>query len=66
MMTTWFTSNKLPRFTHQQRNVIIQMDEIHVKSDITYKGGKIIGSSGDPSEPTRTILALMVSSLHRR
>ena len=61
-----FLKQATEQFTHQQRNVIIQMDEIHVKSDLTYKAGKIFGSSGDLNEPTRTILALMVSSLYKR
>ena len=62
MMTT---SLPQPSFTHiseKQRNVIVQMDEIQVKSDITYNGGKHIGFSWDPNH----LLALMVSSLHRK
>ena len=42
------------------------MDEIHVKSELTYKAGKVIVSSGNFNEPTRTVLALMVSSLHKK
>ena len=42
------------------------MDEIHVKSELTYKAGKVIGFSGNFNEPTRTVLALMVSSLHKK
>ena len=30
-------------FSPREINVIVQMDEIHVRSDILYKGGKIIG-----------------------
>ena len=40
------------------------MDEIHIKSDISYKGGKIIGSTLDSNEPTKTVFAVMVSSLY--
>ena len=43
-------------FTSLQRNVIIHMDEIHIKSDISYKGGKIIGSTLNSNEPTKTVL----------
>ena len=51
-------------FTSLQRNVIIHMDAIHIKSDITYKGGKIIGSILNSNEPTKTVFAVMVSSLY--
>ena len=51
-------------FTSLQRNVIIHMDEIHIKSDISYKGGKIIGSILNSNEPTKTVFAVMVSSLY--
>ena len=39
-------------FTPQERNVIIQMDEIHVKSEISYKGGKVYGPNLAPEDPT--------------
>ena len=42
------------------------MDEIHVKSDLTYKAGKIIVDSLDPNDPTRTVFSIMVSSLFRK
>ena len=42
------------------------MDEIHVKSDVTYKGGKIYGSSLSPEDPIKTVFAIMVSSLHKK
>ena len=42
------------------------MDEIHVKSTFTYKGGKIIGSSLDPTDPAKTVFAFMVSSLSKK
>lgn len=53
-------------FSSEQRHVIIQMDEIHVRSDISYKGGKIFGSSLDAADPTRTVFAIMVSSLFKK
>ena len=34
------------------------MDEIHVKSDISYKGGKIFGSNLDSGDATKTVLLL--------
>ena len=53
-------------FTPHERNVIIQMDEIHVKSEISYKGGKVYGRNLNPEDPTRTVFAVMVSSLHKK
>ena len=61
-----FLKQATVNFTLEQRNVIVQMDEIHVKSDQTYKGGKMIELSGSLNEPTRTVLALMVSSLYKK
>ena len=61
-----FLKQATVNFTLQQRIVIVQKDEIHVKSDLTYKGGKVIGSSGSLHEPIRTLLALMVSSLYKK
>ena len=42
------------------------MDEIHVKSELTYKGGRVFGSSLNPNGPAKTIFAFMVSSLSKR
>ena len=53
-------------FSLEQRHVIFQMDEIHVKSDISYKGGKIICSNIDPDNPTKTVFAIMVSSMYKK
>ena len=38
-------------FTPQERNVIIQMDDIHVKSEISYKGGKVYSPNLHPEDP---------------
>ena len=53
-------------FSSKEKNVIIQMDEIHVKSDIAYKGGEIFAPNLNPEDPTRTVFAIMVSSLHKK
>ena len=53
-------------FSPRERNVIVQMDAIHVRSDISYKGGKIFGPNLTPDDPTRTVFAVMVSSLHKK
>ena len=42
------------------------MDEIHVKSEFTYKGGSIIESSQNDTEPAKNIFAFMVSSLSKK
>ena len=42
------------------------MDEVHVKSDISYKGGGIFGPNLSPDNPTKTVFAIMVSSLHKK
>ena len=39
---TNFLQQATAAFSTQQRNVILQMDEIHIKPDLTYKAGKII------------------------
>ena len=33
----------------------MQMDEIHVKSDISYKGGRLFASNLEPDNPTKTV-----------
>ena len=37
-----------------------------MKSDLTYKAGKIVGGSLDPNDPTKTVFSIMVSSLFRK
>ena len=53
-------------FSPEQKHVIIQMDEIHVKSDISCKGDKIYPSILNPDDPTKTVFAIMVSSLYKK
>ena len=53
-------------FSSEEKNVIVQMDEIHVRSDIAYNGGKLFAPNLDPKDPTRTVFAIMVSSLHKK
>ena len=42
------------------------MDDIHIKSDISYEGGKLVGSNLNPDDPTKTVFAIMISSLHKK
>ena len=42
------------------------MDEVHIRSDACYKGGRIIGSIEHPEDPPTTVFSIMVSSLARR
>ena len=53
-------------FRNIERNVILQMDEIHVQSTVDYKGGRIIGYSMSPNEPIKTVFAIMASNLYRK
>ena len=55
-------------FCKFKKYVLLQLDEIHVKSDHSYKGGKIFGSpfinsNSNHPEPAKTVLAFQVSSL---
>ena len=61
-----YLSQVTSSFRHQEKNVIVQMDEIHVKSDISYKGGKVYGLNISPENSTRTVFTIMVSSLFKK
>lgn len=61
-----FLVSSASQFNQREKNVIIQMDEIHAKSELTYKGGKVFGSSLNTTEPAKTIFAFMVSSLSKK
>ena len=61
-----YLSQVTSTFSSQEKNVIVQMDEIHVKSDISFKGRKIFGPNISPENPTRTVFAIIVSSLHKK
>ena len=39
------------------------MDEVHIRSDASYKGGRVIGSIDNPDDPHTTIFSMIVSSL---
>ena len=39
------------------------MDEVHIRSDASYKGGRVIGSIDNPDDPHTTVFSIMVSSL---
>ena len=39
------------KFSHKERHVILQMDEVHIRSDASYKGGKVLGTIDNPSDP---------------
>ena len=50
-------------FNDLERHVILQMDEVHIRSDASYKGGTVIGSIDNPDDPHTTVFSMMVSSL---
>ena len=41
------------------------MDEIHVISDISYRG-RLFASNLEPDNPTKTVFAIMISSLYKK
>ena len=45
---------------------ILHLDEIHVKSEFSYTGGRILGSSSTRTEAANTVLAFMISSLCKK
>ena len=53
------------KFSDRERHVILQMDGVHIRSDVAYKGGKILALD-IPNDPATTIFSLMVSSLMRK
>ena len=38
------------------------MDEVHIRSDASYKGGKIIGSIDHPEDPPTIVFYMMITS----
>ena len=42
------------------------MDEVHIRSNASYKGGRVIGSIDNPDDPYTTVFSMMVSSLSSR
>ena len=63
---TAYLNQSTVNISSQEKNVIVQMDEIHVTSDVSYKGGEIIGSCLNPDDPIKTVFAITVSSLHKK
>ena len=39
------------------------MDEVHIRSDASFKGGKVWGGVDNPSDPPTTVFSMMISSL---
>ena len=50
-------------FNDKERHVLLAMDEVHIRSDASYKGGRIIGSIKHPEDPPTTVFSMMVTSL---
>ena len=42
-------------FSQIDRHVNILMDEVHIRSDASYKGGKILGAIDNPGDPPTTV-----------
>ena len=51
----------------KQRQLVLNIDEVYVQSDFSYKGGKIYGSSSSNVQvAAKTVLAFMVTSLFEK
>ena len=50
-------------FNDLKRDVILQMDEVHIRSDANYKRGRVFGSIDNQDDPHTTVFSMMVSSL---
>ena len=50
----------------RERHVILQMDEVHIRSDASFKGGKVLGAIDYPSDPPTTVFSMMISSLMKK
>ena len=62
-----FLIKSTAKFTKQQRQLVLNIDEVYVQSDFSYKGGKIYGSSSSNVEvAAKTVLAFMVTSLFEK
>ena len=48
------------KFEARERHVILQMDEVHIRSDASYKGGRILGSINYPNDPPTTVFSMRV------
>ena len=55
-----FLQQATANFNTHERNIVLQMDEIHVKADLTYKSGKFFDGSLGTDDPTKTVLAIII------
>ena len=51
------------QLSETQKIIAIQMDEIHVKSCVSYSGGRLVGSSSNNREKASTVQAFLISSV---
>lgn len=58
-----YLTKKLKMLTENEKFVILMLDEIYVKKDIAYKGGKIEGFALNQESAATTIQAFMISSV---
>ena len=62
-----FLIKSTAKFTEQQRQLVLNIDEVYVQSDFSHKGGNIFGSSSSNVEvAAKTVLAFMVTSLFEK
>ena len=61
-----FLKKATSEFNQKERNLILHMDEIHVKSTVSYTGGgRIVDYSLQPDQPIKTIFAIMALNLYK-
>lgn len=59
-----YLRQKCQKMSEGERNVVVMLDEIHISHQLSYKGGKLVGSaSNDPSTEASTAQVFMISSL---
>ena len=53
-------------FNDLERHVILQMDEVYIRSDASYKEGRVFGLIDNLEDPHTTVFSMMDSSLSTR
>ena len=61
-----FLNETATNFCQLDRHVNIQMDEVHIRSGASYKGGRIIGCIENHEDPPTIVFSMMVSSLSKK
>ena len=65
-LKTFLLASTLKFKNNQKRNFALLLDEIHVKSEFSYNGGRILGSLTTHTEVANTVLSFMISILCKK